>query len=227
MTLIAECRLDHVVLWSPEMLMPEQIPAMQRRRLSTVAKKALAVACQSLAQAHAANTAIDYIIWLSRFGDEAKTLGILQDIDTGDTPSPTAFSTSVHNAIAGLYSILLKDDTPSTSLSSGEESLSQGLLEALALLRSGQAKRVLLVYYDEPLPALYQATFTSVAGYQSCAVTFAAVMSLDHPNLRLSGVELQLQASTQEKSQEALVFQSFWQSAQQSLQHGRYVWEKQ
>jgi hypothetical protein len=44
-------------------------------------------------------------------------MGILQDVLTHQTPSPTQFSTSVHNAIADLYSILCQDETISTSLS--------------------------------------------------------------------------------------------------------------
>lgn len=79
----------------------ERIPAMQRRRLSRLAKLALNSAMQTLATQHA-----DYIVWVSQYGDEAKTLNILADVLSEQTPSPTQFSTSVHNAISGLYSIL-------------------------------------------------------------------------------------------------------------------------
>lgn len=222
MTLIAEYALDYFSEWSSDLALPEQIPAMQRRRLSTIAKKALTVACQSLAQARSAGVTVDYLLWVSRFGDESKTLNILKEIDAGEVPSPTAFSTSVHNAIAGLYSILLEDDMPSSSLSAGEETLSEGMLESMALLQSGQARHVLLVCYDEVLPELYQATFEATASYQPEAVALAMVVSLQQPNL-----QLWLADSIQPiHSQEALVFKAFWRSEQQQMQHGRYVWKK-
>lgn len=53
----------------------ERIPAMQRRRLSRLAKLALNSAMQTLATQHA-----DYIVWVSQYGDEAKTLNILADV---------------------------------------------------------------------------------------------------------------------------------------------------
>ncbi len=51
----------------------EHIPAMQRRRLSRLAKLALNSAMQTLATPHA-----DYIVWVSQYGDEAKTLNIFR-----------------------------------------------------------------------------------------------------------------------------------------------------
>ena len=73
----------------------EQIPAMQRRRLSIVAKLALNVALQTLADQRG-----DYIVWVSQYGDEKITLKILEDVLQVQTPSPTQFSTSVQNAFS-------------------------------------------------------------------------------------------------------------------------------
>ena len=128
----------------------EQIPAMQRRRLSGIAKLALNSAIQSLNA-----ESVDYIVWASQYGDEHKTLKILADVLQDQTPSPTQFSTSVHNAIAGLYSILCQDATPSTSLAA---SWSEALIEAYAWLKNTPKPnaRVLVVYYDEALPEIYQ-----------------------------------------------------------------------
>src|SRR5690606_27427156 len=84
----------------------EKIPAMQRRRLSSIAKIALNSAIQSLQ-----GIQVDYIVWSSQYGDEEKTLKILKDVLSDQTPSPTLFSTSVHNAVSGLYSIFCQDDT--------------------------------------------------------------------------------------------------------------------
>ncbi len=103
---LAHLTLTHA---QPSYAALECIPAMQRRRLSPLAKLALNTAISSLDGRSA-----DYIVWVSKYGDEAKTLNILQDVLNDQTPSPTQFSTSVHNAISGLYSILCQDDTPST-----------------------------------------------------------------------------------------------------------------
>lgn len=66
----------------------QHIPAMQRRRLSRLAKLALNSVLQAL---DACN--VDYIVWVSQYGDEAKTLNILEDVLRNQTPSPTQFST--------------------------------------------------------------------------------------------------------------------------------------
>lgn len=53
----------------------EKIPAMQRRRLSPIAKLAINSAIGSLNA-----EAVDYIVWASQYGDEHKTLKILADV---------------------------------------------------------------------------------------------------------------------------------------------------
>lgn len=125
------------------------IPALQRRRLSPLSKLALNSAVLARTE-----QPVDTIIWASQFGDEEKTSQLLLDVARGHTPSPTQFSMSVNNAIAGLYSILFNDTTPAISLSGG---LRPALLEACTQLRCLHAgARALLVVYDEALPAIYQ-----------------------------------------------------------------------
>ena len=151
----------------------EHIPAMQRRRLSRLAKLALNSAMQTLSTQHA-----DYIVWVSQYGDEAKTLNILADVLSEQTPSPTQFSTSVHNAISGLYSILCQDATPATSLAG---SWNDGLIEAYAWLKTiPEAGHVLLVYYDEALPEMY------IEHQPFSAFAMAAMISLAPANLILT-----------------------------------------
>lgn len=170
----------------------DAIPAMQRRRLSALAKMALHSALVSLE-----NQPVDYIVWVSKYGDEEKTLSILQDVLKEQVPSPTQFSTSVHNAIAGLYSILCQDHTPSTSLS-GE--WTDALIEAYAILKSQPyAQRVLVVAYDQALPDLYR---------DACdfpAFALSTIVSLEQPNLEI----LELSDSD---SMQSLAFYEFWQS---------------
>ena len=177
----------------------EHIPAMQRRRLSRLAKLAMNSAMQTLATQHA-----DYIVWVSQYGDEAKTLNILADVLREQTPSPTQFSTSVHNAISGLYSILCQDATPATSLAG---SWNDGLIEAYAWLKTRpEARQVLLVYYDEALPDIY-------AEHQPfAAFAMAAMISLAPANLMLTPKHTDATPAYQQ----ALAFNTFWTNPEQT-----------
>ena len=183
----------------------EGIPAMQRRRLSSIARMALNSAIQAKA-----DTQLDYIVWASQYGDEKKTYTILEDVLQNITPSPTQFSTSVHNAVAGLYSILYQDSTISTSLSA---SWSEALVEAYAFLKTrATTGKALVVYYDEPLPALY----SEYKAFQGFAM--AAVVELDVPNLILNIENIQNDAY---KFMDALNFYEYFQPL--SLQE-MHVW---
>lgn len=177
----------------------EHIPAMQRRRLSRLAKLALNSAMQTL-DTHK----VDYIVWVSQYGDEAKTLNILADVLSEQTPSPTQFSTSVHNAISGLYSILCQDATPATSLAG---SWNDGLIEAYAWLKTRpEARQVLLVYYDEALPDIY------IEHQPFAAFAMAAVISLAPANLMLAPKH----ADATPTYQQALAFNTFWNNPEQT-----------
>ena len=73
------------------------VPAMQRRRLSPFAKISLYVANQ------ASESQIQDLpmIFSSRHGDLHKTSDLLGELALDNELSPTAFSLSVHNAVAG------------------------------------------------------------------------------------------------------------------------------
>ena len=190
----------------------EQIPAMQRRRLSGIAKLALNSAIHSLN-----SESVDYIVWASQYGDEHKTLKILADVLQDQTPSPTQFSTSVHNAIAGLYSILCQDATPSTSLAA---SWSEALIEAYAWLKTTPQPnaRVLVVYYDEALPEIYQ-EFQPFSGF-----AMSAIMSLETPNLQL---DLDALTHHRHKYLDAQNFYDFWQQSEQDQEYPQVqAWQK-
>ncbi|TCB43673.1 beta-ketoacyl synthase [Acinetobacter terrestris] len=190
----------------------EQIPAMQRRRLSGIAKLALNSAIHSLN-----SESVDYIVWASQYGDEHKTLKILADVLQDQTPSPTQFSTSVHNAIAGLYSILCQDATPSTSLAA---SWSEALIDAYAWLKTTAKPnaRVLVVYYDEALPEIYQ-EFQPFSGF-----AMSAIMSLETPNLQL---DVNALTHHRHKYLDAQKFYDFWQQSEQNQEHlPTQAWQK-
>lgn len=182
------------------------VPAMQRRRLSPLTKLALNSAVQARA-----DYAIDTIIWASQFGDEEKTSQILLDVAQGNTPSPTQFSTSVNNAIAGLYSILFQDRTPAISLSGG---LREALLEALAQLRANPSlQHALLVVYDQALPDIYQ----QAQAFE--AFSLALVVSLDPNGLLQLNPEALSRCADNHRFDNHCDVQAFRQRAQSGSSH--------
>ena len=189
----------NISLVDQELSAIEYIPAMQRRRLSRLAKLALNSAMQTLDTHN-----VDYIVWVSQYGDEAKTLNILEDVLSEQTPSPTQFSTSVHNAISGLYSILCQDATPATSLAG---SWNDGLIEAYAWLKTmPEVSQVLLVYYDEALPDIY------IEHQPFAAFAMAAIISLAPANLMLTPKH----TDSAPAYQQALAFNTFWNNTDQT-----------
>lgn len=125
---------------------------MYRRRLSRLGKMAAYV----LDQCRGGNGKTR-LVYASRYGEQQRTEGILDKIIGGDEVSPTAFSLSVHNAIAGLCSIVDQDQAPSVSIAAGKDTFAAAWVEAQCLLSDGECEQVLLVYYDEPLMGPYEA----------------------------------------------------------------------
>jgi hypothetical protein len=96
-------------------------------------------------------------VFASRHGDVARTVPILEDLARALPVSPIQFSMNVQNAVAGIWSIVRHDPSPSTSLAAGPETFGLGLLEALGLHTSDPTSPVLFVYADEPLPDPFKA----------------------------------------------------------------------
>src|SRR5690606_31159104 len=80
------------------------LPAMQRRRLSRLARMAFAVATP-LTEGQPPMP----LVYASRHGETPRTFAILSDLARQEALSPTQFSLSVHNAVIGLWSILQND----------------------------------------------------------------------------------------------------------------------
>ena len=126
------------------------IPAMLRRRLSPLARAAMSV-IMPLANSYGAMP----LVYVSRHGDLNRTLGLLEDLARKEPVSPAAFSLSVHNATAGLFSIQQGLTKNVTAISAGAEDLIPALLESIGLCDE-QNPRVLCVFCDEPPPLVYQ-----------------------------------------------------------------------
>ena len=121
-----------------------------RRKLSSLAKISLKAANDC-----AGDIPHTHLVYASRHGDLNRTTAMLVDLADEEPLSPTAFSMSVLNAFAGVYSISKNEQLPSTSLSAGESSFGFGLLEACLQLASNPEIPVLFVYSDEPAPHMY------------------------------------------------------------------------
>jgi hypothetical protein len=129
----------------------KQIPAMQRRRLSRFAKLTMQCVLDVLADEK------DDIpcVFASRHGDLHKTSKLIEDVAQNNDLSPTHFGLSVHNAVAGLYSIFTKNKQAMTATSAGEDSFLMALVDGYAKLNSQNLDKILIVYTDEVVPEKY------------------------------------------------------------------------
>jgi len=147
------------------------IPNHLKRRLSPLAKTVFCAAsqCDSLKDNLKDNWPV---VFSSTHGELGKSLEMIKLIEAGEEISPTAFSLSVHNAIAGLFSIVYGNTSEMTVLASGEDGIGPAFLEALGLLQEGAAN-VLIVFYDEPLPDFYPAAPFQLSTDSRCALMLA------------------------------------------------------
>lgn len=172
---------DDWINWSnkqchwPSLLSPapvDLIKPMMRRRMSSLSKLAVQAALQV-----SQDKDIDYIIFSSRHGELTRTVKLIEDIINGQDASPMAFSQSVHNTSAGLFTISTQRATPVTSLAAVESSFHHALIEASIYLQEYPEHQVLVVDFDEPLPEQYhqyEANTYSQQPYQGFA--FAALL---------------------------------------------------
>jgi len=154
--------LDDNVLTEAELL--SFIPKMLKRRLSPLAKTVFCAAGPCLEEGTNIST-----VFSSTHGELAKSFAMMEMIEAGEEISPTAFSLSVHNAIAGLFAMAYKNKIQTTVLAPGEEGIAPAFIEALGLLEEGE-KEVLIVLYDEPLVEFYPATPYKLSSDSCCAI---------------------------------------------------------
>jgi hypothetical protein len=130
-----------------ELKQPIDMPMLLRRRLGRLGQLAVAAAYEA-----GALPPVRYIV-CSRHGEFRRTLGLLRGVALREPLSPSEFSVSVHNALAGLLSIATKSTGGHTAIAAGADSFAYGLVETAASLSAAPEEPVLLVYFDEPLPA--------------------------------------------------------------------------
>ncbi|MFA0438689.1 3-oxoacyl-ACP synthase [Vibrio sp. 10N.286.49.C2] len=126
------------------------IPAMMRRRMSSLSKLAVQCALELMK-----DQSIDYIVFSSRHGELHRSSALIKDIISGEDASPMAFSQSVHNTAAGLATIAAKRPIPVTSIAASDNTFNSAIIEAWSYLEEHPYHRVLLVDFDEPVPDVY------------------------------------------------------------------------
>lgn len=114
------------------------IPMMVRRKLSVTDKVAMITLSRIF------DKKVQELIFSSQYGEFDKLNSIISGYLVENEVSPMQFSSSVHNYFAGAFSILNKFNHSYNAISSGENSLSAGLLASIV----SEKKDVLFCYAD-------------------------------------------------------------------------------
>ena len=126
------------------------VEPMLRRRISSLGKMGLKVAHDCVAGSGDVR-----LVFASQHGELRRTTKILHDLVNRQPVSPTAFSLSVLNAMAGVFGIARHDRSPAIAISAGAATLGYGLLEAYAQYAANPAEPVLFVYAHEPRDPIF------------------------------------------------------------------------
>ena len=123
------------------------LPAMQRRRLSRLARMCMETAWPLCGE----NEQLPFVFG-SRHGETPRTLALLSDLADGAPLSPTAFGLSVHNAIAGQWSILRGQRGESTAIAGEADTFEHAVLEGALQLHAGASAALVVVAEQLPPP---------------------------------------------------------------------------
>jgi hypothetical protein len=127
-----------------------QLPMMTARRLQPGSRLAVNAGLTLLQRQQ-----VDAIVFSSRHGELERNYKILSAIAAQQTPSPTDFAMSVHNAAVGNLTIVGKAPLVSSSVSAGIDTFQQALIEVATLHQAGY-QHVLLVDFDGSIPSFYE-----------------------------------------------------------------------
>lgn len=141
------------------------VPPMERRRLTGVERAALSVAHR----VYPAGEEIP-VVFASRWGEIGTTVKLMRQCHEDGEMSPAGFSTSVHNAAPGIFSILMKNRASYTAIAARERSREMGWLEAVSM-----KGRMVFVYAEEDTPEFYRPEF----GDAVCAFAEAYLLETD------------------------------------------------
>jgi hypothetical protein len=153
------------------------LPPMMRRRTSLATRMAVSAAGRACA-GDARDLQIP-AIFVSAAGEMQVTDRLCRAIAREAFPlSPTQFHNSVHNSASAYWSMATGSHAPMQAMSAQQDCFAMGLLEASCQLQ-WQTERLLLVVYDEPMPAELLPGFD----WQACA--FALLLGMPSKGLPL------------------------------------------
>jgi hypothetical protein len=150
------------------------LPAMQRRRLSRLARMSLDVAWPLCAEGEQLP-----FVFASRHGETPRTFALLSDVAAEQPLSPTQFGLSVHNAIAGQWSILRGQRGESVAIAGEADTFEHAMLEAAALLGDATPS-VLVVMAEEKPPAAYDTWIDDVPFSYALALRVGRAIPGEH-----------------------------------------------
>lgn len=141
--------IDNFIIWneSDNEKLPDfsSIPSMIRRRMSNLEKIAVGLAIKIAPETQNYTT-----VFASKFGEWGQTIQLIQQFFNEKEMSPAGFSNSVHNAAAGLFSLLTKNTNSYTSIAAGDNTLEMAVLKALT-----EKNDVMVVFVEEHNPEIY------------------------------------------------------------------------
>lgn len=153
--------LDHAEAWQSWAQAPHAVPddgktqpacaflpPMQRRRLSRLARMTLETAwplCDD-------DEPLPFV-FASRHGETTRTRALLGDLADEQALSPTQFGLSVHNAIAGQWSILRGQRGESVAIAGEADTFEHAMLEGALQLAAGAASVLVVIAEERPPPA--------------------------------------------------------------------------
>ena len=181
-------------IFEPKPLAPpvaDLLPAVERRRIGSTVKLALAVGHEALT---CAGRPVDSVatVFVSSGNDGEVINDICITLAGPDRQvSPTRFHNSVHNAPSGYWGIATHSHHPSTSLCGFDWTFAIGLLEAAAQLQVDRHE-VLLVAYDTPYPE-------PLRGIRPVAQPFGAALLFTRDRTSRTIAELDVAMDTQAK----------------------------
>ena len=198
----------------------DAIPAGQRRRMSSLSK----LAVQAALRTTRGGAQPDFMVFCSQHGELVRTRDLLRAIVAGEELSPAAFSQSVHNTGAGLYSIAAQSRAPASSVASGPGTFAYGWLEAEGYLVENSAQRALLVCCEDPLPEEYRPFSKQV----QCTYAVGLLLKL------ASGGGIGLELSSSDDADDALPFAprflAWWLGSAPALamtaDRQRWIWSR-
>lgn len=164
-------------------LVPDWLPANERRRLSTAMRLAICAGQEAVRTSGIPAKSLA-TVFASSAGD-GKIIHVLCEelAHLQPTVSPTLFHNSVHNAPAGYWSIAARSQRPSTAIAAHDATFAAGLIEAMTMVHETDSE-VLLIAYDDPLP-FPLAERRAISAPFACALVFTRTSELAASTVRV------------------------------------------